>query len=41
MKKQHTVIEKWPMVLKLRPGQKGAKEEFEMLLSSGYVGTER
>ncbi|KAK3725201.1 hypothetical protein LTR37_000712 [Vermiconidia calcicola] len=41
MKKAHTVIEKWPMRLKLRPGQKGAKEEFKALLSSGHTGIER
>ena len=41
MKEPHTIIEKWPMRLKLQPGQKGAKEEFELLLSSGHVGTER
>ena len=41
MKKKHTIIEKWPMKLKLQPGQKGAKEEFELLLSSAHTGQER
>lgn len=41
MKTQHTIIENWPLKLKLRPGQIGAKEEFDTLLSSGHVGFER
>ena len=36
MKKPHTIIEKWPMKLKLQPGQVGAKEKFDVLLSSGH-----
>lgn len=41
MKEPHTIIDKWPLKLKLKPGQKGAKEEFDLLVSSGHVGTER
>ena len=41
MKEPHTIIDKWPMRLKLRPGQAGAQEEFDVLLSSGHTGTER
>ena len=40
-KEPHTIIAKWPLRLKLRPGENGAKEEFELLLSSGHEGTER
>ncbi|KAH9225123.1 hypothetical protein K456DRAFT_1776129 [Colletotrichum gloeosporioides 23] len=35
MKGSHTVIEKWPFRLKLRPGQTGAQEEFDRLLGGG------
>jgi hypothetical protein len=41
MKEKHTVIEKWPFRLKLRPGQAGAQEEFNRLLSGGVSGKER
>jgi hypothetical protein len=41
MKRHHTIVEKWPMRLKLRPEQVGAKEEFEILLSSSHSGAER
>lgn len=41
VKKENTIIEKWPMKLKLKPGQKGAKEEFDLLLSSSHTGQER
>lgn len=41
MKEHHTIIDKWPMRLKLRPGQPGAKEEFGLLFSTGHEGTER
>lgn len=41
MKDPHTIIEKWPMRLKLRPGQAGAQEEFDLLLSSAHTGIER
>ncbi|KAI1761376.1 hypothetical protein GGR53DRAFT_469374 [Hypoxylon sp. FL1150] len=40
-KKQHTIIDPWPHGLKKKPHQKGAKEEFLMLLSSGLSGCER
>lgn len=41
MKVKHTIVEKWPLRLKLRPGQQGAQEEFEMLRSSDHSGIER
>ncbi|KAL7789378.1 hypothetical protein V8C37DRAFT_417967 [Trichoderma ceciliae] len=41
MKEKHTVIEKWPFRLKLRPGQPGAQEEFDRLLGGGKTGQER
>jgi hypothetical protein len=41
MKEKHTVIEKWLFRLKLRPGQPGAQEEFDRLLSGGVSGKER
>jgi hypothetical protein len=41
MKEKHTIIEKWPFRLKLRPGQPGAQEEFDRLLSGGMSGKER
>ncbi|OBT63191.1 hypothetical protein VE03_07739 [Pseudogymnoascus sp. 23342-1-I1] len=41
MKEKHTVIEKWPFKLKLRPGQPGAQKEFDRLLSGGVSGKER
>lgn len=41
MKEKHTVIEKWPFRLKLRPGQPGAQEEFDRLLAGGVSGKER
>lgn len=41
MKEKHTVIEKWPFRLKLRPGQPGAQEEFDRLVGGGVSGEER
>ncbi|KAF2714991.1 hypothetical protein K504DRAFT_395900 [Pleomassaria siparia CBS 279.74] len=41
MKKTNTVIEPWPTALKLRPAQKGAQEEFDLLLASNFSGLER
>ncbi|KAL2128172.1 hypothetical protein VTI74DRAFT_9548 [Chaetomium olivicolor] len=41
MKEKHTVIEKWPFRLKLRPGHPGAQEEFAQLLTGGVSGKER
>lgn len=37
----NTIIEKWPLQLKKKPGQPGAQEEFELLRSSGHGGSER
>ncbi|KFY46659.1 hypothetical protein V495_02325 [Pseudogymnoascus sp. VKM F-4514 (FW-929)] len=41
VKKVNTIIDKWPTRLKLRPGEKGDKEEFLALLGSTFIGTER
>ncbi|KAJ5890842.1 uncharacterized protein N7473_007070 [Penicillium subrubescens] len=41
MKEKHSIIEKWPYRLKLRPGQPGAQEEFERCLRDGVSGKER
>lgn len=41
MKDNHTIVEKWPFRLKLRPGQPGAQEEFDRLLGGGVSGKER
>lgn len=41
MKKKHTIVEKWPLGLKLKFGQAGAKEEFETLLAAPHSGYER
>ncbi|KAF2644956.1 hypothetical protein P280DRAFT_504434 [Massarina eburnea CBS 473.64] len=41
MKKTNTIIEPWPMALKLKLPQKGAQEEFEFLLASNHTGWER
>jgi hypothetical protein len=41
IKHPHTIIEKWPMKIKLRPEEAGSKEEFEILLASPHSGAER
>ncbi|KAL4749304.1 hypothetical protein BDW72DRAFT_214109 [Aspergillus terricola var. indicus] len=41
MKDTHTIIDKWPYRLKLRPGQPGAQEEFDRCLGSGLSTKER
>ncbi|CZR50286.1 uncharacterized protein PAC_00158 [Phialocephala subalpina] len=41
MKATHTVIEKWPTQLKLKPGEQGAEEEFRLMLGSNFSGVER
>jgi hypothetical protein len=41
MKEKHTIIEKWPYRLKLRPGQPGAQDEFDRCLMKGVSGKER
>ncbi|KAJ5761103.1 hypothetical protein N7520_008259 [Penicillium odoratum] len=41
MKNEHTIIEKWPYKLKLRPGQPGAQDEFDRALTMGVSGKER
>jgi hypothetical protein len=40
-KEKHTVVEKWPFRLRLGPKQKGAKEEFDMMMRGGPSGKER
>jgi hypothetical protein len=40
-KEDHTIIEKWPLRLKLSLPQAGAQEEFDTLLASGHNGSER
>ncbi|TKA78671.1 hypothetical protein B0A55_04508 [Friedmanniomyces simplex] len=41
VKESHTIIEKWPLRIKMLPGEEGAKEEFKTLLSSSHTGIER
>jgi hypothetical protein len=41
MKETHTVIEKWPYRLKLRPDQPGGQEEFDRQLSGGMSSMQR
>ncbi|KAH8593889.1 hypothetical protein B0O99DRAFT_546517 [Bisporella sp. PMI_857] len=41
MKKNNTIVEKWPTKLKLQPGQKGAQEEFRLNLGFNFTNTER
>jgi len=41
VKEQNTIIEKWPMRLKLSLPQAGAQEEFDILQASGHSGSER
>ncbi|KAK7987452.1 hypothetical protein PG989_007767 [Apiospora arundinis] len=40
MKPKQTIIEKWPYRLKLRPGQTGAQEEFDSLITKGVTSKE-
>lgn len=40
-KEGHTIIDKWPLRLKKRPTEEGAKEEFRLLLASAHTGAER
>lgn len=35
---EHTIVEKWPMRLKLSLPHPGAQEEFNVLLASGHNG---
>jgi len=41
MKKDNTIVDKWPTQLKLKLGQQGAEEEFRLLLGSGCANIER
>lgn len=38
---ENSIVEPWPMQLKLRPGQSGSQEEFDLLLRSPFSGLER
>ena len=38
---EHTIVDKWPTRLKLRPGDEGDLEEFWLLLGSDFSGLER
>ncbi|KAF5658279.1 SET MYND domain-containing protein [Fusarium denticulatum] len=41
IKDEHTIIDKWRFRLKLKPGQKGAQEEFDrMMMGQGVTGKE-
>ncbi|KAF5653986.1 SET and MYND domain protein [Fusarium sp. NRRL 25303] len=40
IKDEHTIIEKWPFRLKLKPGQAGAQEEFDRMMGPGVTGKE-
>lgn len=37
IKKMHTIVEKWPFSLKLKYGQPGAQEEFQIVRSSEHT----
>lgn len=41
MKEKHTIVEKWPLRLKKRPDEAGAKEEFRDLCNSQHTGSDR
>ncbi|KAK7973521.1 trehalose-phosphatase [Apiospora saccharicola] len=41
MKETHTIVDKWPMRLKKRPDEAGAKEEFQDLCNSQHTGGDR
>lgn len=41
MKRNNTIVDKWPTQLKLKLGQEGTEEDFDLLLGSGCVDMER
>jgi hypothetical protein len=41
IKEENTIIEKWPLRLKLSLPQPGAQEEFDILQASDHSGSER
>ncbi|TLD03333.1 uncharacterized protein PgNI_12350 [Pyricularia grisea] len=41
IKSRHTIIEKWPHRLELKPKQAGAQQEFDLTLASGLSTKER
>lgn len=38
---RHTIVDKWPLRLKLRPRQVDTQEECNILASSAHTGAER
>lgn len=40
IKNENTIVEKWPLTLKLKKGDVGFDEEFAMLFASGNWGAE-
>nr|RBQ98979.1 hypothetical protein FVER53263_03286 [Fusarium verticillioides] len=40
IKDQHTIIDKWPFRLKLKPGHQGAQKEFDRMMGPGLGGKE-
>ncbi|KAK5133101.1 hypothetical protein LTR08_008211 [Meristemomyces frigidus] len=41
MKNTHTIVDKWPTMPKLRPGEVGARKEIDVLIRSAHSGNER
>lgn len=41
VKVDHTIVERWPTALKLKPGQQGWEEEFATALASCAVCSQR
>ncbi|KAL8703599.1 MAG: hypothetical protein Q9201_003224 [Fulgogasparrea decipioides] len=41
MRERNTVVEAWPIRLKKKPGEQGAEEEFDRLMTSSCSGAER
>lgn len=41
MKSRNSIVEKWPLRVKRKPGQAGAEDEFRTVLASDHTGIER
>lgn len=41
MKSIHTMVERWPTRLRPQLGERGAEEEFRLILGSGFTNIER
>ena len=41
IKRPHTIVEEWPIKLKLRPEQVGTKKKFKILFAFFYSGAKR